>query len=209
MAALFEAVLKHVPPPAADAAKPLQLQISTLDYNSYVGRIGIGRIRGGSVKPGQNVVLRFGRRGSRPREDRPGAELHGTSGEHPLTRATAGDIVAITGIEDVNIGLTLCAPEAPAGLPPIRVDEPTLAMNFQVNSSPLAGRRGAKYVTMPPDTRAGSIGELQSNVCSSGGRHRRARDHARIGTRGVTPDDPDRETCGARVTSWPCRARRC
>jgi GTP-binding protein len=161
MSALFEAVLAHVPPPAADVGKPLQLQISTLDYNSYVGRIGIGRIRGGSVKPGQNVALRFGD------EDRGiakvGQVLTFTGLQRtPVDEASAGDIVAITGIEDVNIGLTLCAPEAAVGLPPIRVDEPTLAMNFQVNSSPLAGREG-KYVTSR-QIRERLYRELQSNV---------------------------------------------
>src|SRR5262249_30260888 len=132
MSALFEAVLAHVPPPAADVGKPLQFQISTLDYNSYVGRIGIGRIRGGTIKPGQNVVLRFGD------EDRGAARIGQVltfTGlqRTPVDEASAGDIVAVTGIEDINIGLTICDPESPAGLPPIRVDEPTLAMNFQVN----------------------------------------------------------------------------
>jgi GTP-binding protein len=161
MSALYEAVLTHVPPPTADAGKPLQLQISTLDYNSYVGRIGIGRIRGGSVKPGQNVALRFGD------EDRGLAKVGQVLTFTGLQRtsvdeASAGDIVAITGIEEVNIGVTLCAPEAAVGLPPIRVDEPTLAMNFQVNSSPLAGREG-KYVTSR-QIRERLYRELQSNV---------------------------------------------
>src|SRR5579875_2679562 len=114
MSALFEAVLKHVPPPAADSALPLQLQISTLDYNSYVGRIGIGRIRRGSVRPGQVVVLRHGDedRGS----GRIGQVLSFTGLERrPVGTATAGDIVAITGIEAVNIGLTICDPQSPAG----------------------------------------------------------------------------------------------
>jgi GTP-binding protein len=161
MSALFEAVLAYVPPPAADAAKPLQFQISTLDYNSYVGRIGIGRIRGGSVKPGQNVVLRYGD------EDRGKAKIAQVltfTGlqRTPVEEASAGDIVAITGIEDVNIGVTICAPDAAVGLPPIRVDEPTLAMNFQVNTSPLAGREG-KYVTSR-QIRERLYRELQSNV---------------------------------------------
>jgi GTP-binding protein len=161
MSALFEAVLAHVPPPRADVDKPLQLQISTLDYNSYVGRIGIGRIRSGSVRPGQNVALRFGD------EDRGvakvGQVLTFTGLQRtPVDEADAGDIVAITGIEEVNIGLTLCAPEAAVGLPPIRVDEPTLAMNFQVNTSPLAGREG-KYVTSR-QIRERLYRELQSNV---------------------------------------------
>jgi GTP-binding protein len=161
MSALFEAVLKHVPPPAAEVDKPLQLQISTLDYNSYVGRIGIGRIRRGSVRPGQQVALRFGD------EERGvakiGQVLTFTGLQRaPVDEADAGDIVAITGIEDVNIGLTVCDPEAAVGLPPIRVDEPTLAMNFQVNTSPLAGREG-KYVTSR-QIRERLHRELQSNV---------------------------------------------
>jgi GTP-binding protein len=161
MSALFEAVLKHVPPPAADSELPLQLQISTLDYNSYVGRIGIGRIRRGSVRPGQQVVLRHGD------EDcgsaKVGQVLTFTGLERrPVEEATAGDIVAITGIEEVNIGLTVCDPQSPAGLPPIRVDEPTLAMNFQVNTSPLAGKEG-KFVTSR-QIRERLYRELQSNV---------------------------------------------
>jgi GTP-binding protein len=161
MSALFEAVLAHVPPPAAEVDKPLQFQISTLDYNSYVGRIGIGRIRRGSVKPGQQVALRYGD------EDRGVAKIaqvltfRGLQ-RAPVEEASAGDIVAITGIEDVNIGVTVCAPEAADGLPPIRVDEPTLAMNFQVNTSPLAGREG-KFVTSR-QIRERLQRELQSNV---------------------------------------------
>ena len=161
MSALFEAVLAYVPPPAADAGKPLQLQISTLDYNSYVGRIGIGRIRGGSVKSGQNVVLRFGEEDRGPAKIQQVLTFTGLQ-RTPTEEASAGDIVAITGIEDINIGVTICAPEAPAGLPPIRVDEPTLAMNFQVNTSPLAGREG-KYVTSR-QIRERLYRELQSNV---------------------------------------------
>jgi GTP-binding protein len=161
MSALFEAVLAYVPPPAADAGKPLQLQISTLDYNSYVGRIGIGRIRGGSVKAGQNVVLRFGDEDRGPAKIQQVLTFTGLQ-RTPTDEASAGDIVAITGIEDINIGVTVCAPEAPAGLPPIRVDEPTLAMNFQVNTSPLAGREG-KYVTSR-QIRERLYRELQSNV---------------------------------------------
>jgi len=161
MSALFEAILTHVPPPAADADRPLQLQVSTLDYNSYVGRIGIGRIRCGVLRPGQNVALRYGN------EDRGVARIgqvltfEGLE-RQPVAEAAAGDIVAVTGIEEVNIGLTLCDVEHPWGLPPISVDEPTLAMNFQVNTSPLAGREG-KFVTSR-QLRERLYRELQSNV---------------------------------------------
>ncbi|HEY2275990.1 MAG TPA: translational GTPase TypA [Steroidobacteraceae bacterium] len=161
MSALFEAILAHVPPPAAQEEAPLQLQISTLDYNSYVGRIGIGRIRRGSVRPGDMVALRYGN------EERGAAKigqvLTFTGLERlPVEEASAGDIVAVTGIEAVNIGLTLCDREHPEGLPPIAIDEPTLQMNFQVNSSPLAGREG-KYVTSR-QLRERLYRELQSNV---------------------------------------------
>jgi len=161
MSALFEAILTHVPPPAADAARPLQLQISTLDYNSYVGRIGIGRIRCGSLRPGESVALRFGS------EDRGTGRIgqvltfNGLE-RRPVAEAEAGDIVAVTGIDEVNIGLTLCDIEHPYGLPPISVDEPTLAMNFQVNTSPFAGREG-KFVTSR-QLRERLYRELQSNV---------------------------------------------
>jgi GTP-binding protein len=161
MSALFEAILTHVPPPAADAGRPLQLQISTLDYNSYVGRIGIGRIRCGVLRPGQNVALRYGN------EDRGVARIgqvltfEGLE-RQPVAEASAGDIVAVTGVEEVNIGLTLCDVEHPWGLPPISVDEPTLAMNFQVNTSPFAGREG-KFVTSR-QLRERLYRELQSNV---------------------------------------------
>ena len=161
MSALFEAILAHVPPPAAEADAPLQMQISTLDYNPYVGRIGIGRIRRGTIRPGQTVALRYGD------EDRGTAKIGQVLSfkgleRRPVDEAKAGDIVAVTGIETVNIGLTVCDPESPQGLPPIRVDEPTLAMNFQVNTSPFAGREG-KFVTSR-HLRERLYRELQSNV---------------------------------------------
>jgi GTP-binding protein len=161
MTALFEAVLKYVPEPKTDATGPLQLQISTLDYSSYVGRIGIGRIRRGTVRSGQNVVLRQGA------EDRgPGkiAQVLAFKGleRGPVDSAGAGDIVAITGIDEVNIGITVCDPEGAKGLPAISVDEPTLSMMFQVNTSPLAGREG-KFVTSR-QIRERLMRELERNV---------------------------------------------
>jgi len=161
MNALFEAVLQYVKAPATDVDGPLQLQISTLDYNSYVGRIGIGRISRGTLRSGRNVALRYGD------EDRGTAKVaqvltfHGLQ-RKPVEEAAAGDIVAVTGIEDINIGVTICDPENALGLPPIQVDEPTLAMNFQVNTSPLVGREG-KFVTSR-QIRERLFRELQSNV---------------------------------------------
>jgi len=161
MTALFEAVLQYVPAPPSDPDAPLQLQISTLDYNSYVGRIGIGRVRRGTIRPGQTVALRHGD------ENRGEAKVVQVLTFQGLARvsvpeALAGDIVAVTGIEEVNIGLTICDRENAEGLPPISVDEPTLSMNFQVNTSPLAGREG-KYVTSR-QIRERLYRELQSNV---------------------------------------------
>ncbi|MGA8707150.1 MAG: translational GTPase TypA [Steroidobacteraceae bacterium] len=161
MSALFEAILQHVPAPRTELDAPLQLQISTLDYNSYVGRIGIGRIRRGTLRAGRSVALRYGDEDRGPARIGQVLTFHGLK-RTPVDEAPAGDIVAITGIEDVNIGLTVCDPEAPEGLPPIRVDEPTLAMNFQVNTSPLAGREG-KFVTSR-QIRERLFRELQSNV---------------------------------------------
>jgi GTP-binding protein len=161
MTTLFEAVLQYVPAPLTQLDAPLQLQISTLDYNSYVGRIGIGRVRRGTLRAGSSVALRYGD------EDRGTARIAQVLTFHGLTRApveeaTAGDIVAVTGVEDINIGLTISDPQAPSGLPPIQIDEPTLAMNFQVNTSPLAGREG-KFVTSR-QIRDRLYRELQSNV---------------------------------------------
>ncbi len=161
MTALFEAILQYVPVPPGDTEGPLQLQISTLDYNSYVGRIGIGRIRRGTLRAGSTVALCWG---SEPRGPAKIAQVLTFKGlqRQSVESAGAGDIVAVTGIEDVNIGLTVCAPESPEGLPPIQVDEPTLAMNFQVNTSPLAGREG-RFVTSR-QIRERLQRELQSNV---------------------------------------------
>ena len=161
MTALFEAILQYVPAPPSDAAAPLQLQISTLDYNSYVGRIGIGRIRRGTLRAGQSVALR---QGEADRGVAKIAQVLTFTGleRKPVEEAAAGDIVAVTGIETVNIGLTVCDPLTPEGLPPISVDEPTLAMNFQVNTSPLAGREG-KFVTSR-QIRERLYRELQGNV---------------------------------------------
>jgi GTP-binding protein len=161
MSALFEAILTHVPPPAASEDGALQLQISTLDYNSYLGRIGVGRIRRGVVRAGQNVALRFGNEDRGPAKVGQVLTFRGLE-RLPVESAAAGDIVAVTGVEEVNIGLTLCDPEGAEGLPPIHVDEPTLVMNFQVNTSPLAGREG-RFVTSR-QLRERLYRELQSNV---------------------------------------------
>ncbi len=145
MRALFETVLKYVPAPDCDADAPLQLQISALDYSTYVGRIGIGRVRRGSIKPAQDVMVMIGDKP--PKKARVNA-VQGFQGLNkvPLDIAEAGEIVLISGIEDLAIGCTLADMDKPEALPILGVDEPTLTMNFQVNKSPFAGQEG-KFVT--------------------------------------------------------------
>ena len=146
MRPLFEAIIQHVPVREDESDGPLQLQISSLDYSSYVGKIGIGRVSRGRVKALQDVVVLNGP-GSTPIKARINQVLtfHGLDRE-VVEEASAGDIVLINGIEELGIGSTVCAPDSPDALPLLRVDEPTLTMNFCVNTSPLAGREG-KFIT--------------------------------------------------------------
>ena len=145
MTPLFEAIVEHVPAPDVDVDGPFQLQISTLDYNSYVGIIGIGRIRRGTVKTNMAVKIIGGDGVER------GGRVGQVLGFHGLERvetdeAMAGDIVAITGIDPLSISDTICDPNAVEALPAMTVDEPTISMMFQANSSPFSGQEG-KYVT--------------------------------------------------------------
>ena len=143
---LFDAVLKHVPVRDDDVDGPLQMQITSLDYSSYVGKIGIGRISRGRIKSLQDVVIIDGPEGT-PKKARINQVLNFKGLERVIVeQAMAGDIVLINGIEDLGIGTTVCAPDTPEALPMLIVDEPTLTMNFMVNTSPLAGREG-KFVT--------------------------------------------------------------
>ncbi len=142
---LFEAILEYVPVRDENPDEPLQLQICSLDYSSYVGKIGIGRIRRGRVRPAQEVLLLHGN--SFPLKAKINQVLMFEGLERkPVEEAEAGDIVLINGIDEVGIGDTLCDLEHPEALPLLKVDEPTLTMNFLVNASPLAGKEG-KYVT--------------------------------------------------------------
>jgi GTP-binding protein len=143
---LFQTIIDKVPVRNDDANGPLQLQICSLDYNSYVGRIGIGRVNRGRIKPGQTVAMQAGPDGEvLTRKINQVLTFEGL--ERQLAdEALAGDIVLINGIEEIGIGVTLCDPATVEALPMISVDEPTLTMNFLVNTSPLAGREG-KFVT--------------------------------------------------------------
>ena len=145
MTPLFEAIVEHCPRPEVDPDSPFQMQISTLDYNSFVGAIAVGRIRHGSIKPNQQVIV------VKPDGTRHKAKIGLVYGYLGLERyevpsASAGDIVALTGIDAPNVSDTLCDPDHVEAMPQLSVDEPTVTMTFQVNTSPFAGREG-KYLT--------------------------------------------------------------
>jgi len=146
MSALFDTVLKHVRPQQGDPSAPLQLQISALDFSTFVGRIGVGRISAGTLKPGMDVVVMEGEEGT-PVKGRVNQVLKFQGLERiQATEAGPGDIVLINGLTEIGIGVTITDPLNPSPLPMLKIDEPTLTMNFCVNTSPLAGREG-KYVT--------------------------------------------------------------
>ncbi len=158
---LFDAILKYVPAPTGNPDGGLQFQISALDYSTFVGRIGIGRISRGRVKPGQEVLIFTGEAAPRKAKVTHLLGFRGLS-RVQLPEAKAGDIVLLQGIEELTIGCTLTDPLHPDPLPLLAVDEPTLTMNFQVNTSPLAGREG-KFVTSR-QVRERLQRELLSNV---------------------------------------------
>jgi GTP-binding protein len=145
MKPLFNTVLKHVPTPPGSPDAPLQLQLAALDYSTFTGRLGVGRVLNGRIKPGQQVVVMN-------HEKQVGAgRINQVLGFQGLDRvavdsAEAGDIIIISGLEDIGIGVTICDKDNPVGLPMLTVDEPTLTMDFMVNTSPLAGTEG-KFVT--------------------------------------------------------------
>jgi GTP-binding protein len=144
MTPLFEAIVEHCPVPDVDPDGPLQMQVSNLDYNSYVGAIAVGRVTRGTIRPNQQVVVARGDHEFRAKV----GIVYGYLGleRHEVPEASAGDIIAITGIEAPMVSDTLCDPEHVEALPALSVDEPTVSMTFQVNSSPFAGKEG-KYLT--------------------------------------------------------------
>ncbi|MBB5323830.1 GTP-binding protein [Anoxybacillus tepidamans] len=145
MTALFETIIAHIPAPIDNRTEPLQFQVALLDYNDYVGRIGIGRVFRGTIKVGQQVALM--KLDGSVKTFRV-TKLFGFIGlkRIEITEAEAGDIIAVSGMEDINVGETVCPIEHQEALPALRIDEPTLQMTFLVNNSPFAGREG-KYVT--------------------------------------------------------------
>lgn len=161
MKPLFQAILNHIPPPAGDPTKTLQLQVTTLDYSEYLGRIIIGRIHNGVIKAGQQAAL-IKEDGSMVKGKI--SKLLGFEGLQrvELEESSAGNLVAVAGFADANIGETLTCPNEPKPLPLIKVDEPTLQMTFSVNDSPFAGQEGT-YVTSR-QIRDRLIRELETNV---------------------------------------------
>ncbi|WP_448510493.1 translational GTPase TypA [Immundisolibacter sp.] len=141
MTPLFQTILGKVPPPQVEVDGPLQMQISALGYSSYVGVIGIGRIRRGTLKRGQSVMV-VGAGGTQRRGRALQVLAFRGLERYEVEQASAGDIVAVTGVEGLAISDTLCDPERPEAMPALTVDEPTIAMNFEVNKSPFAGRDG-------------------------------------------------------------------
>ena len=145
MSPLMDLILEKVSPPEVNDEGPLQMQISALDYNSYVGVIGIGRISRGKIKPNEQVIVIDSNN-----DERRGKVLQvmGYNGleRMEVSEAQAGDIICVTGIDKLNISDTICSPENIEALPPLSVDEPTVSMTFQVNNSPFAGREG-KYIS--------------------------------------------------------------
>ena len=144
---LFETIVKYIPAPQGDATAPMQLLVSSIDYNEYVGRIGIGRVERGTIRQNQEVAICDFHDPTHMEKGKVVAlyEFDGLN-RKPVTEASAGEIVAFSGMSDLTIGRTLCAPELPEPLPFVKISDPTIEMTFSVNDSPFAGREG-KYVT--------------------------------------------------------------
>ncbi|MCZ8536442.1 translational GTPase TypA [Paenisporosarcina quisquiliarum] len=145
MQVLYDAIIEHIPAPVDNKEEPLQFQVSLLDYNDYVGRIGIGRVFRGTMEVGQQVSLM--KLDGKVKNFRV-TKMFGFMGlkRVEIQKASAGDLIAVSGMEDINVGETVCPTEHPEALPILRIDEPTLQMTFLVNNSPFAGREG-KWVT--------------------------------------------------------------
>ncbi|HEU0266473.1 MAG TPA: GTP-binding protein, partial [Candidatus Saccharimonadaceae bacterium] len=161
MKPLFEEILDHVPPPVGDPNKPLQLQVTTLDYSEYVGRIVIGRIHNGTIRVGQQAVL-ITESGALVKSKI--SKLMGFEGlkRIDIQESSAGNIVAVAGFADAYIGETITCPNDPQALPLIKVDEPTLQMTFSVNDSPFCGQEGSLVTSRQIRDRL--MRELETNV---------------------------------------------
>jgi GTP-binding protein len=160
---LLDMIVKHVPGPRANPDGPLQFMITSLAYSEFVGRIATGRIESGKVHPNERVVLLKADGSSVPSQV-VNVEVFDKLGRCAVAEGTAGDIVALTGLEEPEIGDTVADPERPVALPRIMVDEPTISMTFTINSSPLAGQQGGGKFLTSRHLRARLMRELESNV---------------------------------------------
>jgi GTP-binding protein len=158
---LYDAIIKHVPPPEVEPEKPLQMLVITLDYSDYVGRIAIGKVNAGKIRKGQRIAL-MKHNGERVDDNVAQLYVFDRLGRKEADEVSAGDICAVVGLENVDIGDTIADFDNPVALPPIKIDEPTLDMRFRINDSPFAGQDG-DYVTSR-QLRDRLMKELQSNV---------------------------------------------
>ena len=158
---LFEAVLKHVPPPVTRPNDPLQMLVTSLDYNEFLGRLAVGRITAGSIRKNQRIA-HMGRSGGKVNLPVKGLFTFDRLGRVEADEAFSGDVCAVVGIADIDIGDTIACPDSPSALEPIAVDEPTLSMVFRINDSPFAGREGT-FVTSR-QLRERLMKELEKNV---------------------------------------------
>jgi GTP-binding protein len=161
---IFEAIVKHVPHPEAYPEKPLQMLITSVDFSEYVGRIAIGRVFSGTIKAGMPVALVHEHTpDQKPKRVKVG-KLLGFEGlaRKEVDRIEAGDLCAVTGLEDFEIGDTVCDPDHPDPLPAVTVDEPTITMTFRINDSPFAGQEGDFVTSRQIKTRLEK--ELEHNV---------------------------------------------
>ncbi len=162
---VFEAIVRHVPHPDVYMEKPLRMQVTTLDYSEYIGRIGIGRVTQGTIRAGMPVVLvKRAKDGSLRNVNAKVVTLQGFAGLGRVDRAkvTAGDLCAVSGMDDLEIGDTICDPDHPDAMEAVTIDEPTISMTFRINDSPFAGQEG-EYVTSR-QIRARLERELEHNV---------------------------------------------
>ena len=145
---LFETILEYIPAPEADVDQPFQMLVSSIDYNDFVGRIAIGRIERGTIKQNQEIAVCNYHDPDAPAKKAKAVSMYEFQGlgKQPITEATAGNIIAMSGIGDITIGDTICAPECVEPLPFVKISAPTMEMTFSVNDSPFAGKEG-KYVT--------------------------------------------------------------
>ena len=210
---LFETILNYIPAPEADTEAPFQMLVSSIDYNEFVGRIAIGRIERGTVKQNQEIaVCNFHQPDAAPQKAKATAlyQFDGL-GRVPVTEATAGNIIAMSGIGDITIGDTICAPDAVEPIEFVKISAPTIEMTFSVNDSPLRGQ-GGQVRHLPPDPGAAVPRDHEGRVPAG----HRDRLHRRLQRGGPGRDEPvhphrDHAPGGLRVPGLPppaCSTRR-